>query len=124
MPRPQRCRRICCEPEFEKFSPSGAADTGSVVLTLDEFEVIRLVDLEKQTHEQCAKQMDISRTTVTEICESARQKIADCLVNGKKLIISGGNYRLCEGGAVKCCGKKCTRVANSGNCPEKGHNAP
>ena len=124
MPRPQRCRRICCEPEFEKFSPSGAGDTGSVVLTLDEFEVIRLVDLEKQTHEQCAKQMDISRTTVTEICESARQKIADCLVNGKKLIISGGNYRLCEGGAVKCCGKKCTRAANSGNCPEKGHNAP
>ena len=124
MPRPQRCRRICCEPEFERFSPSGAADTGSVVLTLDEFEVIRLVDLEKQTHEQCAKQMDISRTTVTEICESARQKIADCLVNGKNLIISGGNYRLCEGGAVKCCGKKCARVANPGNCPEKGHNAP
>ncbi len=124
MPRPQRCRRICCEPEFEKFSPSGAADTGSVVLTLDEFEVIRLVDLEKQTHEQCAKQMDISRTTVTEICESARQKIADCLVNGKKLIISGGNYRLCEGGAVKCCGKKCTRAVNPGICPDKGHNAP
>ena len=124
MPRPQRCRRICCEPEFEKFSPSGAGDTGSVVLTLDEFEVIRLVDLEKQTHEQCAKQMDISRTTVTEICESARQKIADCLVNGKNLIISGGNYRLCEGGAVKCCGKKCTSVANPGNCTEKGHNAP
>lgn len=124
MPRPQRCRRICCEPEFEKFSPSGAADTGSVVLTLDEFEVIRLVDLEKQTHEQCAKQMDISRTTVTEICESARQKIADCLVNGKKLIISGGNYRLCEGGAVKCCGKKCTRAVNPGICPDKGHDAP
>lgn len=124
MPRPQRCRRICCEPEFEKFSPSGAGDTGSVVLTLDEFEVIRLVDLEKQTHEQCAKQMDISRTTVTEICESARQKIADCLVNGKKLIISGGNYRLCEGGAVKGCGKKCPRAANHGICPEKGHNAP
>ena len=124
MPRPQRCRRICCEPEFEKFSPSGAADTGSVVLTLDEFEVIRLVDLEKQTHEQCAKQMDISRTTVTEICESARQKIADCLVNGKNLIISGGNYRLCEGGAVKCCGKKCTRAVNPGICPDKGHNAP
>ena len=79
------------------------------MLTLDEFEVIRLVDLEKQTHEQCARQMDISRTTVTEICESARQKIADCLVNGKKLTISGGNYRLCEGGAVKCCRKSCTR---------------
>lgn len=119
MPRPRRCRRICSEPEFEKFSPSEAADTGSVVLTLDEYEVIRLVDLEKQTHEQCAQRMDISRTTVTEICESARQKIADCLVNGKKLIISGGNYRLCEGGAVKGCGKNCPRAANTGICPEK-----
>lgn len=122
MPRPQRCRRICCEPEFEKFSPSEAADTGSVVLTLDEFEVIRLVDLEKQTHEQCAQRMDISRTTVTEICESARQKIADCLVNGKKLIISGGNYRLCEGGAVKGCGKNCTRTGKPDIGLAKGSN--
>lgn len=122
MPRPQRCRRICSEPEFEKFSPSEAANTGSVVLTLDEFEVIRLVDLEKQTHELCAQQMDISRTTVTEICESARQKIADCLVNGKKLIISGGNYRLCEGGGVRGCRKSCTRSEARDIGLEKGSN--
>lgn len=122
MPRPQRCRRICCEPEYEKFRPSEAADTGTVVLTLDEFEVIRLVDLEKQTHEMCAQQMDISRTTVTEICESARYKIADCIVNGKELIISGGNYRLCEGGGVGGCRENCTRRENLNICLEKGSN--
>lgn len=79
------------------------------MLSIDEFEVVRLVDLEKKTHGQCAEQMDISRTTVTEIYESARCKIADSLVNGKRLVISGGNYRLCDGSAIKCCGKRCKR---------------
>ena len=46
----------------------------------------------------------IGDLTVTEIYESAREKIADCLVNGKRLVISGGNYRLCEG---KTCGCGC-----------------
>lgn len=98
MARPQRCRRICGEPEYIEFLPRGC--TGSeeytVTLSFDEFETIRLVDYEKQTHEQCAARMEISRTTVTEIYERAREKVADCLVNGKKLIIAGGNYRVCS----------------------------
>lgn len=82
-------------------------DTEKVVLTLEEFETIRLVDYEKQTHSQCAAQMDISRTTVTEIYETAREKIADCLVNGKRLVIEGGSYRICNGAASYCCRKIC-----------------
>lgn len=74
MPRPPRCRRICALPQVDAFSPDGRADTEPVLLALDEYEVIRLVDLEKLTHEQCAAQMDISRSTVQEIYESARQK--------------------------------------------------
>ena len=79
------------------------------LLTLDEYEVIRLVDLEKKTHEQCAAQMDISRTTVTEIYETARGKIARCIVLGQRLVIAGGNYRLCEGREHTRCGKCCCR---------------
>ena len=104
MPRPQKRRKICKEPAFAQFSPDTAPEADAVVLTVDEFEVIRLVDLEKLTHEMCAERMEISRTTVTEIYECAREKIADCLVNGKRLVISGGNYRLCEG---KTCGCGC-----------------
>lgn len=105
MPRPQRSRKICKEPVFAEFSPDARPDADVVVLTVDEFETLRLVDLEKLTHEQCAERMDISRTTVTEIYESAREKVADCLVNGKRLAITGGNYRLCEGKGCKCsCG--------------------
>lgn len=75
MGRPQRQRRICSQPDYTGFTPDEAMEPESVILTLDEFEVIRLVDLEKQTHEQCAKQMEISRSTVTEIYESARKKL-------------------------------------------------
>lgn len=109
MPRPQRCRRICNEPAITGFSPDGSKDAKTVLLSMDEFEVIRLVDCEKQTHEQCAAQMDISRTTVTEIYESARCKIADCIVNGHHLVISGGTYRVCDGSAAKCYRKKCSK---------------
>ena len=72
MPRPPRCRRICGVPQVDTFCPNGSEDVEPILLTLDEYEVIRLVDLEQQTHEQCAAQMDISRSTVQEIYESAR----------------------------------------------------
>lgn len=109
MARPVRCRRICFEPKYDSFSPCGAEQTEQVLLSVDEFEAVRLIDYEKRTHEQCARQMGVSRTTVTEMYERARGRIADCLVNGKTLCISGGNYALCDGSAQSGCGKVCDR---------------
>ena len=97
MPRPPRCRRICSAPRVERFCPCDVAESAPILLTLDEYEVIRLVDLKQQTHEQCAAQMDISRSTVQEIYENARHKLAACLVYGKPLHITGGNVRICRG---------------------------
>lgn len=113
MARPTRCRRICTEPAYDRFVPGGIEAGDQVILTLDEYEAVRLIDLEKYTHAQCAKQMDISRTTATELYESARYKIADCIVNGKALSISGGHYRFCDGKAALCCGKSCRRAESS-----------
>ncbi len=110
MARPSRCRRICAEPEYDSFAPCGVKNTIQSVLSVDEFETIRLIDYEKKTHEQCGLLMNISRTTVTEIYERARTKIADCIVNGKSFRIAGGNYELCNGSAWKCCGKICGRI--------------
>ena len=107
MARPQRCRRICREPQFAAFSPEGKQSVSTVILSVDEFEALRLVDYEKKTHEQCAAQMDISRSTVTGIYESARYKLSDALVNGKRLEIAGGTYRVCDGSAGCCCGDPC-----------------
>lgn len=107
MARPSRCRRVCTEPIFCGFAPQSEEITGEIVLTVDEYEVIRLVDYEKQTHEQCANQMEISRTTVTEIYERARFKLSDALVNGKALSISGGHYRICRGRQGHGCRRNC-----------------
>lgn len=125
MARPRRCRRVCAEPDYGSFRPDGIPGGESIMLTVDEYEVIRLIDLEKLTHEQCAKRMDISRTTVTEIYESAREKIADSIVNGKILLISGGDYRLCDGSAIHFCRKSCGRPdgLNTQGISMKGENA-
>lgn len=122
MPRPQKCRKICNEPEFTVFFPDNEKEQEPIVLTFDEFEVIRLVDLEKQTHARAAKQMGIARSTVTEIYECARHKIADCMVNGHRLVISGGNYRLCDGKPSWCYKGKCKKHdrKETGNVIEKG----
>lgn len=118
MPRPQRCRRVCRLPDHPCFIPEGKADAETVVLSVDEFEALRIVDYEKRTHEQCAAQMDISRTTATEIYESARYKLADVLINAKRLEIAGGRYRLCDGSARHCCGREC-RLNGAGSAPLK-----
>ena len=113
MPRPQRRRRVCGEPLIRGLRPwGGPEDAGQgepIRLSVDECEAIRLVDLGKLTHEECAQQMDISRTTVTEIYESAREKLAQCLVLGRCLEVSGGNYRVCPGGAAGCYGWACAK---------------
>lgn len=113
MARPSRCRRVCAEPVCGGFTPRGETCAGEVVLTVDEYEAIRLVDYEKKTHEQCAAQMEVSRTTVTALYERARQKIADSLVNGKALSISGGHYRLCRGEPARGCGRRCPWAAQN-----------
>lgn len=93
MARPIRCRRICTEPAYDRFKPDEILTGEQITMTVDEYEAIRLIDLEKCTHAQCARQMGISRTTVTEIYETARYKLADSIVNGKALCISGGKYQ-------------------------------
>ena len=98
MPRKQRCRWIEGYPDHWEFSPEEVSNKEPVVMTLDEFETIRLLDREGLTQEQCAEKMGIARTTVTAIYESARRKVADALVDGKQLLIRGGNYRLNDQG--------------------------
>ena len=90
MPRPVRCRRIERLPVYRSFSPDDETPAEHVQMTVDEFESLRLLDSEGLTQEACAARMNIARTTVTAIYNSARRKVADALVNGKQLRISGG----------------------------------
>ena len=83
-------------------------------MTIDEYETIRLIDLEGFTQEECAKQMNVARTTVQGIYMSARKKLAQSLVNSKGLIIEGGEYHLCNGLGTGC-GRGCHRNRHGGN---------
>ena len=77
-------------PAFRSFSPDDAPDAEVIRLTLDEYETLRLIDAEGLNQEACAGRMNVARTTVTAIYESARHKIATALVRGKRLQIAGG----------------------------------
>ncbi len=98
MARKQRCRCIGGYPDHWEFSPEEAAEGDAIVMSLDEFETIRLLDRDGLTQEQCAECMGVARTTVTAIYDSARRKLAEALIDGKRLQIRGGNYRLSDQG--------------------------
>lgn len=108
MPRPRKCRKVCCLPESNLFGPIKANinQVDFVVMTVDEYETIRLIDLQELTQEECADQMHIARTTAQRIYNNARRKLAEAVVNGKLLKIEGGDYELCKGleNTCKCCG--------------------
>lgn len=84
-----------------------------LTMTVDEYEVIRLVDLEEMTQEEAAGQMGVARTTAQAIYNAARKKLAHCLINGKHLRIQGGDVELCEGRnrchRSNCPGRRCGR---------------
>lgn len=94
MSRRKTSRRICGYPVCWSFAPECGTPNETVLLMLDEYETLRLIDHEKMTQEECAAAMGVSRATVTGIYESARAKVADALVNGKRLRIAGGAYRI------------------------------
>lgn len=103
MARTKKTRTICQKPKFRRFFSADSGGRETVRLTFDEYEVLRLHDLEHLTQEGAAKQMQVSRTTVTEILMTAREKLADVLVNGKQLVIESGGCEVCEIGS--CCPK-------------------
>lgn len=103
MPRPVKCRRVCSLPENNEFGPMNLNNSDFVIaMSIDEYETIRLIDLNEMTQEECATQMNIARTTVQAIYADARKKIADAIVNGKRIFISGGNVSVCKNYGEEC----------------------
>jgi len=89
--RPRMRRKLALEVGSDYFKPAGIAlnQLEEVGLTLEELEAVRLVDLEDLDQEDAAKKMEVSRKTLWRDLQSARKKIADALVNGKAIQISG-----------------------------------
>jgi predicted DNA-binding protein (UPF0251 family) len=131
--RPTKWRRVGFIPEIQYFVPYEIEPDGMQenILRIEELEALRLKDLEGLEQESCATQMEVSRQTFQRILNSAREKVADSLINGKAIRIEGGNYTLniCP---VQCldCGREWHEsyenfkriISGEFNCPECNSN--
>jgi len=103
------------------FHPAGIPARGlvEIVLTLDEFEAIRLADLEGLYQEQAAERMLVSRQTFGRILAAAHRKVAEALSNGKALKIEGGTVRMERLRSPRCECPRCRRTEDVGGAGEK-----
>ncbi|MHB8091472.1 MAG: DUF134 domain-containing protein [Syntrophales bacterium] len=130
MSRPKCCRQIFAMPEKIRFEPEGEKSSlfVEVLLNLDEYEAIRLADLEGLYQAQAASRMNISRQTFGRIIEAAHRKVADVLVNGKVLKIDGGSVSMGEEkpgrwpGCRRALGTECGKCGER-SCPHCGEYA-
>ena len=106
MSRPKRLRRLTFSPPAHSFHPANGErcliQQEIIILTMDEFEALRLADLECHSQEEAAKKMGISRATFGRIVESGRSKVAKALVYGYRLEISGGAFMFGRGKHLQC----------------------
>lgn len=95
MPRPKQERKIDSPPLMQGFKPFGIPRSAleSVILQYDEYEAIRLLDYDGLNQEQASERMNVSRPTLTRIYENARRTIAKALIEGKMIMIEGGNVQ-------------------------------
>ena len=89
MVRPCRRRRVRGNPGALYFKPAGIKmkELDETILTLPEFEAIRLIDFEGIEQGEAGKKMDVSQPTFSRILKSARRKISQAIVKGKAIKI-------------------------------------
>ncbi|MGM0365948.1 MAG: DUF134 domain-containing protein [Actinomycetota bacterium] len=107
MVKPRKKRNVMYPPKALYFKPQGSMkQLPDVVLSVDEYEAIRLADYKNLKQEEAAARMNISRPTFTRLIESARQKIAQALVAGRAIKIEGGDFIFLKNRA------RCARCGN------------
>lgn len=109
MPRPCKKRKVCSNPGEKMFAPRGMIAKETIELNVDEYEALRLIDVEGLTQEGCASSMDVARSTVQSIYASARQKLSRALIENCAIIVKGGEYELCNGPDGCCEQSTCCR---------------
>lgn len=119
MPRKKRQRRLLAPPSVKGFSVFGPKNRAEqVVLFFEEYEAIKLLDYDNLTQEEAAVCMEVSRPTLTRIYEAARNKVARSMVEGKDLLIRGGNFQFDENWY------RCNDCSAKFNMADKGENCP
>ncbi len=97
MPRPKKMRLVTEYPLMSGYLPENMPPTGTVDLSVEGMEAIRLSDLEGLSHEVAAEQMGISRQTYGRVLAEARKIVAEALITGKRICFGGGIFTV-QGG--------------------------
>lgn len=118
MGRKPCCRRIAGHPASRHFTPNVQASGPAIVLALDEFEALRLADVEGLYHADAATRMEVSRATFGRIVSEARRKVATALLQGQKLLIDGGHVRLGRSQQYRC--HRCHHNLEGEDCAPNG----
>ena len=98
MPKPKKERRVQLPPPASFYKPQGIplSQLQQVILNVEEYEAIRLVDHVGMDQENAAVKLGISRPTCARIVEAAHKKVAEALAHGKALRIEGGSYSIAK----------------------------
>jgi len=120
MVRPIKNRRVCNPPKMQGFKPFGIAfcETENIIIQFDEYESLKLLNYDNLSQEEAAELMNVSRPTMTRIYNSALKKLSQAFVEGKTILIKGGNIEY-DKDWYKC--KKCYKLIdgleNHKQCP-------
>lgn len=107
-------------PENNLFGPLNQQDSDreNIVMSVEEYESLRLIELEGMNQEECAERMNVARSTAQRIYNEAKRKLVDALVNGKNIKIEGGDYKLCDESEAGCGRGRCRKHRFGWNNPE------
>ena len=97
-PRPKHQRHIARPPMARGFKPIGkvSANKDYVMMTMDEFEALRLADYKNLSQLEASGIMNISRPTFTRIYDSALKKVARAFTEIKCIQFTGGTVSFAE----------------------------
>jgi len=128
MSRPKKKRKVNHPPKMLGFKPFGIrfCDTEHIIMQYEEYETVKLVIYDNLTQDAAAEQMEVSRPTLTRIYNKALKKIGQAFVEGKSILIKGGDFEFGKDW-YKC--KTCFKLIDSikdsnicGDCPEDDKN--
>lgn len=118
MSRPLSPRSVASRPVAPLFKPGGVPAISQIRLGLDEFEAIRLADVERLQHEEAARRMRISRQTFGRVLASAHRKVAEALVFGRALRIDTETFAPRAGRSSLCTHRCGASAADCARCTQ------
>ena len=91
---------------FAGVSDSSSIEEQFIILTVAEFEAMRLKHYINLNQKDAAEKMGVSQPTFSRILENAHQKATQALMEGKEIRVYGGNVQTKQGfigyGCLNC----------------------